>query len=153
MWKFLTNSPTGTRVPSPNGRYIVCLGSPQEVWGSYLAALAVWTTTAPAQLLYYRAGCLAHALNQASASLFLYWSSNSEWLTFYEFKRQEVYQVAFLHVPAGQVHRVLASEELLSKLPTLGPSAEAIQAFLQVTQPSSSPLVADAVSATELRPR
>ncbi|MGI4863592.1 MAG: hypothetical protein ACRYFZ_06680 [Janthinobacterium lividum] len=152
MWKFLTNSrPAGTELPSPGGQYVAVLGPPQEVWGNQLAALAVWAT--PAHLLYYRAGYSAHALSQGDAPVFLYWSSDGEWLTFYEFKRQEAYQVVFLHLPAGLAYRVPATDELLSGLPALSQSAAKIQAFLAAAQPRQESLVADADLPAELHRR
>jgi len=153
MWKFLTNSrPAGTELPSPGGRYVAVLGPPQEVWGNQLAALAVWAADAP-RLLYYRAGYLAHALTQGDAPIFLHWSAEGEWLTFYEFKRQEAYQVVFLHLPAGRAYRVPATDELLGALPTLSQSAAKIEGFLATTQPQQEALVADAEVPADLRRR
>ena len=65
-------------------------------------------------------------LTQGDTPIFLYWSTDGEWLTFYEFKRQEAYQVVFLHLPAAQAYRVPATDELLSGLPTLSQSADKI---------------------------
>jgi hypothetical protein len=153
MWKFLTNSRSeGTEQPSPGGQYVAVLGPPQEVWGSQLAALAVWAA-APPTLLYYRAGYLAHALSQGDTPAFVYWSRDGEWLTFYEFKRQEAYLVVFLHLPAGRAYRVPATDELLKSLPTLSQDAPKIEAFLASAQPSKAPLVADADVPTDLQRR
>jgi len=151
MWKFLTNSrPADTAQPSPGGRYVAVLGPPQEVWGSALAPLAVWAATPP-RLLYYRTGYLAHALSPGAAPVFLYWSTAGEWLTFYEFKRQQAYEVTFLHLPASLAYRVPATDELLKSLPALSQDAAKIEAFLASAQPSKTPLVADADVPTELQ--
>ncbi len=154
MWKFLTNSrPAGTALPSPDGRYVAVLGPPQEVWGNPLAPLAVWAAGAPPRLLYYRAGYLAHALSPGEPPVFLHWSQDGKWLTFYDFKRQQAYEVVFLHLPAGRAFRVPATDELLARLPALSADAAAIEAFLAAAQPQSAPLVADAEVPAELRPR
>lgn len=137
---------------SPGGRYVAVLGPPQEVWGNQLAALAVWEATS-SRLLYYRAGYLAHALSQGDAPVFLYWSTDGEWLTFYEFKRQEVYQVVFLHLPTNQAYRVPATDELLSSLPTLSQSAAKIQELLATAQPRQESLVADSDVPADLHRR
>ncbi len=152
MWKFLTNSrPAGTALPSPGGRYVAVLGPPQEVWGNPLAALAVWAAGAPPRLLYYRAGYLAHALSPGEPPAFLHWSGDGEWLTFYEFRRQAAYEVVFLHLPAGRAYRVPATDELLTRLPTLSTDAAAIRAFLATAQPRQTLLVADADVPADLR--
>jgi hypothetical protein len=154
MWKFLTNSrPTGTELPSPGGQYVAVLGPPQEVWGNLLAPLAVWVAGAPPRLLYYRAGYLAHALTPGEPPAFAFWSRDGEWLTFYEFRRQQAYEVVFLHLPAGGAYRVPATDELLPRLPALSASAAAIRAFLATAQPQQTPLVADAEVPPDLRLR
>lgn len=153
MWKFLTNSrPAGTERPSPGGRYVAVLGPPQEVWGNALAPLAVWAATPP-RLLYYHAGYLAHALSPGDAPTFVHWSTEGEWLTFYEFKRQQTYEVVFLHLPAGLAYRVPATDELLKSLPTLSQDAPKIEAFLASAQPSKAPLIADADVPPDLQRR
>ena len=152
MWKFLTNSrPAGTELLSPGGRYVAVLGPPQEVWGNALAPLAVWAATTPPSLLYYRAGYLAHALSSGDAPVFLYWSRNGEWLAFYEFKRQQTYEVVFLHLPASRAYRVPATDELLRSLPMLSQEASQIQAFLATAQPCQDGLVTDADVPADLR--
>ena len=143
MWKFLTNSrPAGTEQPSPGGHYVAVLGPPQEVWGNALVPLAVWAA-APPRLLYYRAGYLAHALSPGDASTFVHWSAEGEWLTFYEFKRQQTYGVVFLHLPAGRAYRVPATDELLKSLPALSQDAPQIEAFLAAAQPRQEALITD----------
>lgn len=152
MWKFLTNSrPAGTALPSPGGRYVAVLGPPQEVWGNPLAPLAVWAAGAPPRLLYYRAGYLAHALSLGEPPVFLHWSSDGEWLTFYEIRRQAAYEVVFLHLPAGRAYRVPATDELLARLPALSTSAAAIQTFLAGAEVRPAPLVADVDVPADLR--
>jgi hypothetical protein len=151
MWKFLTSSgPAGTRVPSPDGQYVAVLGPPQEVWGSYLAALAVWTAASPPQLLYHRAGYSAHALDSrpTDAPTFVYWGSDSNWLAFYEFKRQLAYEVVFINLPAAQAYRMPASDELIQQLPGLLQNSERLPAFLASAK--AGLLVADSAPA-ELR--
>jgi len=153
MWKFLTNSrPAGTEQPSPGGRYVAVLGPPQEVWGNALAPLAVWAA-APLRLLYYRAGYLAHALGPGNAPTFVHWSTEGEWLTFYEFKRQQTYEVVLLHLPAGRAYRVPATDELLQTLPTLSQSASQIEAFLASAQPRQEALLTDADVPADLQRR
>jgi hypothetical protein len=152
MWKFLTNSgPAGTRVPSPGGQYVAVLSPPQEVWGSFLASLAVWTAATPPQLLYYRAGYSAHALDghPTDTPTFVYWSPTGDWLAFYEFKRQQAYEVVFINLPAAQAFRLPASDELLQQLPGLLKDSQRLSAFL--ASASAGPLVAEAAPA-ELRP-
>jgi hypothetical protein len=151
MWKFLTSSgPAGTRVPSPGGQYVAVLGPPQEVWGSYLAGLAVWAAARPPQLLYHRAGYAAHALGgrPTDQPTFIYWSPDGSWLAFYEFKRQQAYEVVFLNLPATQAYRVPASDELLQQLPGLLQNSARLPAFLASAK--AGPLVADSAPA-ELR--
>jgi len=151
MWKFLTNStPAGPRVPGPGGQYVAVLGPPQEVWGSYLAGLAVWATAASPRLLYHHSGYSAHALDghPTDAPTFVYWSPDGNWLAFYEFKRQLAYEVVFLNLPAAQAYRVPASDELLQQLPELIQSSARLSAFLASV--STGPLVAEAAP-TELR--
>jgi hypothetical protein len=155
MWKFLTNSaPFGTPLPSPGGQYVAVVGPPQEVWGNYLAGLALWTVGRPPRLLYYRAGHLAHALAEhpAGQPTFLYWSQAGDWLTFYEFKRQQTYQVVFVEVATSQAYRVPATDELLAQLPALSQDGAPIKAFLQQAAPEIGPLVVDAPP-PELCPR
>lgn len=154
MWKFLTNSrPAGTALPSPGGRYVAVLGPPQEVWGNPLAPLAVWAAGVPPRLLYYRAGYLAHALSPGEPPVFLHWSRDGEWLTFYEFKRQAAYEVVFLHLPAGRAYRMPAYDALLARLPALSTDVAAIGLFITDNQLQATPLVADAEVPAELRPR
>jgi hypothetical protein len=151
MWKFLTSSgPAGTRVPSPGGQYVAVLGPPQEVWGSYLASLAVWAAHPP-RLLYHRAGYAVHALDgrPTNTPTFVYWSPDGNWLAFYEFKRQLAYEVVLLHLPAAQAYRLPASDELLQQLPGLLQDSQRLPAFL--AQACAGPLVAEAAPA-ELRP-
>lgn len=151
MWKFLTNSaPAGPRVPGPGGQYVAVLGPPQEVWGSYLATLAVWAAARPPRLLYHRAGYAAHALDgrPTDAPTFVYWSPDGNWLAFYEFKRQLAYEVVLLNLPAAQVYRLPASDELLQQLPGLLQNSQRLPAFL--ASASAGPLVAEAAPA-ELR--
>jgi hypothetical protein len=127
------------------------LGPPQEVWGSFLAALAVWTTATPPQLLYHRAGYSAHALDgrPTDTPTFVYWSPAGDWLAFYEFKRQQTYEVVFINLPAAQAYRLPASDELLQRLPALMQDSQRLPAF--VASAKAGPLVAEAVPA-ELRP-
>jgi hypothetical protein len=124
-----------------------------EVWGNYLADFALWTVASPPRLLYYRADHAAHALDvrQTDQPTFLYWSQASDWLTFYEVKRQQTYQVVFIRIATGQVYRVAASDELLPQLSGLSQSGSRIEAFLQQVTHNVGPLMQDAVSA-ELRP-
>jgi predicted component of type VI protein secretion system len=155
MWKFLTNStPAGTPLPSSGGQYVAVVGPPQEVWGNYLAGLALWEAGRPPRLLYYRAGHSARALavHPADQPTFLYWSLAGDWLTFYEFKRQQTYEVVFIHTATGQAYRVLATDALLAQLPALSQKGAQIEAFLQQADHSVGPLVQDEASA-ELRPR
>lgn len=151
MWKFLTNSaPAGTPVPSPGGQYVAMLGAPLEVWGNYLADWALWAAASPPRLLYYRAGYSAHALDryQTDQPTFVYWSQAGDWLTFYEFKRQQTYEVVFVHPATGRLYRVPATEELLAQLPVISQSAPQIEAFLQKASPQvSAPVLGDAPSA------
>ena len=152
MWKFLANSdPAGTHVLSPGGQYVAVLSPPQEVWGSFLAGLAVWTTATPPQLLYYRAGYSAHALNghPTNAPTFVYWSPTGDWLAFYESKRQQAYEVVFMHLPAARAYRLPASDELFQQLPGLIKDSQRLPAFL--ASASAGPLGAEAAPA-ELRP-
>lgn len=156
MFTFLTNSrPRGRELPSPDGRYVALLGAPREVWGNYLADLALWTAGPAPRLLYHRAGHQAHFLPPSTPEnlIFGYWTPDSKWLIFYEFKRQETYQLIFIDVPAGQAYRVPASDELLTLLPTLAGSSAALEAQLHALRPAASPLLTEAVTTAELRPR
>jgi hypothetical protein len=138
-------------MPSPGGQYVAVLSRPQEVWGSFLASLAVWTTATPPHLLYYRAGYSAHALDgrPTDRPTFMYWTPTGNWLAFYEFKRQQVYEVVFINLPAAQAYRVPASNELLQQLPSLMQSSQRLSPFLASS--SAGSLVADTAPA-ELRP-
>lgn len=151
MWKFLTSKrPSGTPVLSPGGRYVAVIGAPLEVWGNYVAPLALWTTTeARRQLLYHRQEHAAHALDTAG-STFLYWSQCGNWLSFYEFKRQETYQIVFLDIVGGIAYRLPASDALLQELPEISVSKESILALLHHEKHLLSPMVHDAVLTEEL---
>lgn len=144
----------GIPLPSPNGQYVAVIGAPREVWGNYLAELALWAVASPPRLLYYHAGYAAHALDmhQADQPNFLYWSQAGEWLTFYEVKRQQTYQVVFIHAATGQVYRVPATDELIAQLPALSQSSPQIAAFLQRVEHRVGALVLDDAPAG-LRPR
>jgi hypothetical protein len=132
---------------------VAILGAPQEVWGNYLVDFALWAVAGPPRLLYYRAGYSAHALDvlPTDPPTFLYWSYAGDWLTFYEVKRQHTYQVVFIHVAAGQVYRVAATDELVRQLPLLSHAGPQLAAFLQQAAHHVGPLMHDAVPA-ELRP-
>lgn len=145
----------GSTLPSPDGQYVALLGPPQEIWGNYLAGLALWTTAAAPRLLYHRAGYQAHLLPASTPEVFIfgYWTPDSKWLVFYEFKRRTSYQLAFIDVPGGQVYRVPASTELLRQLPALARSSSQLEALLPTLQPSAAPLPADVVAPPELRLR
>ncbi len=150
MWKFLTSKrKVGTQVLSPGGKYIAMLGVPVEVWGNYLAPLALWTATEPRQLLYHRQGHATHALDPSGTS-FLYWSRCGNWLSFYEIKRQETYQIVFLDVTGGIAYRVPSSDVLLQMLPETSRSIESILALLQHQKHVQGPLICDPVSGEEL---
>jgi len=130
---------------------VAVLGPPQEVWGNHQASLALWTTAAPPQLLYYRAGYVAHALSppSAGAPTFVHWGPAGDWLAFYEVKRQQAYEVVFVHLPNGPAYRVPASDELLQQLPGLLQDGPRLRAILE--QACAGPLVAEAAPAA-LRP-
>ncbi|GEM_PF-2711952 len=140
---------SGTVLPSPGGQYVAVTSAPWEVWGNRLADLALWAVASPPRLLYHRAGHVAHALGecQTDPPTFLYWSSAGDWLTFYEFKRQHTYQVVCIHVAAGQVYRVAATDELVRQLPLLSQAGSQLAAFLQQAVHCVGPLVHDAVPA------
>lgn len=142
------------RLPSPGGQYVAVLGAPQEVWGNYLADLALWAVASPPRLLYRRAGHSAHALDrhQTDQPTFVYWSQAGDWLTFYEFKRQQTYQVVFLHPATGRLYRVPATDELLAQLPVISQSGPQLEAFLQKAAPLvNAPVLDDAPPALLLR--
>lgn len=150
MWKFFTSKrAAGTTVPSPGGNYVALLGTPLEVWGNYVAPFALWTATEPRQLLYHRQEHAAHALDAAGVT-FLQWSQCGNWLSFYEFKRQETYEVVLLDINGGVAHRLPATDALLQKLPKISGSKESIQALLQHEKHLSGPMVHDSVLAEEL---
>jgi hypothetical protein len=132
---------------------VAVVGAYQEVWGNFLADVALWAVASPPRLLYYRAGYAAHALGmrQAEQPTFLYWSQAGDWLTFYESKRQQTYQVVFMQAATGRVYRVAATDALLRQLPVLSQSGPQIEAFLQQAAHCVGPLLRDAVP-TELRP-
>jgi hypothetical protein len=144
----------GTTLPSPSGQYVAVVGAHREVWGNYLADFALWSVASPPRLLYYRAGHAAHMLgaHQTDQPTFLCWSQLGDWLTFYEVKRQQTYQVVFVHAASSQVYRVAATDELLRQLPALSQSGSQIKIFLQQVVHSIGPLPQDAVPA-ELYPR
>lgn len=144
----------GTTLPSPSGQYVAIVSPHREVWGNYLADFALWAVANPPHLLYYRAGHVAHALGarQTDQPTFLYWSQLGDWLTFYEVKRQQTYQVVFVHAATSQVYRVAATDELLRQLPALSQSGPQIRVFLQQVAHSIGPVLQDAVPA-ELRSR
>lgn len=146
--------PVDIQLPSPEGQYIAVVGAPQEVWGNYLADLALWAVAGPPRLLYYRAGYSAHALHrhQTDQPTFVYWSQAGDWLTFYEFKRQHTYQVVFMHPATGRLYRVPATDELLAQLPIISQSGAQLEAFLQKESPPVSvPVLDDAPPALLLR--
>jgi hypothetical protein len=142
-----------TLLSSPGGRYVVVVDTPKEVWGNYLAEFALWAVASPPQLRYYRAGHVAHALHvpQAGQPTFFYWSSDGEWLTFYEVRRQHTYQVVFIQAATCQAYRLPATDDLLLQLPVLTQSGPHIAAFLQQAGPNATQLL-DNVP-TELRLR
>ena len=153
MWKFLTNNRAkSTGIVSPNGLYVAIIGSPHEIWGNYVAPIALWTTSVPHQLLYHRKDYAAHALPQHDTPFFLYWSSCGNWATFYEFKRQEAYQLAFVNLLEGVTYRVPASDLLLQQLGEISISSTHIMAFLQQHEHFQSATPVEQVSLTELQP-
>lgn len=133
----------GTALPSPSGQYVAVVGAHQEVWGNYLADFPLWAVASPPRLLYYRAGHAAHALDvrPTDQPTFLHWSHTGDWLTFYEVKRQQNYQVVFIHAATGQVYRVAATDELLLQLPVLSQSGPQLADFLQPIAQSTSHLL------------
>ena len=117
-----------------------------EVWGNHLADLALWAVASSPRLLYYRAGYSAHALDrhQSDQPTFVYWSQAGDWLTFYEVKRQQTYQVVFMHPATGRLYRVPATDELLAQLPAISQSAPQIATFLQkMSTQVSAPVLDD----------
>lgn len=140
----------GTPLPSPGGQYVAIVGVRQEVWGNYLADFALWAVADPLRsprLLYYRAGYAAHSLSthEPEWPVFLCWSQTGDWLTFYEVKRQQTYQVVFIHATAGQVYRVPATTQLLVQLPAISQSGLQIEAFLRkAAHQVSTPILDDA---------
>jgi hypothetical protein len=143
-----------TLLRSPGERYVVVVGTPKEVWGNYLADIALWAVASPPQLRYYHAGHAAHALQVplAGQPAFFYWSSDGEWLTFYEVKRQHTYQVVFIQAATGQTYRLPATNDLLLQLPVISQSGPHIAAFLQQKEVSTTQLLPDDVP-VELRLR
>lgn len=125
-----------TSLPSPGGHYVAVVGPPQEVWGSYLADFALCAVASPSRLLYHRAGYSAHALgvHQTDQPIFLYWSQAGDWLTLYEYKRQQTYEVVFICLATAHVYRVPATNKLLAQLPALSQSGPQLVAFLQKTE-------------------
>ena len=153
MWKFLTNNRAkSTRIVSPNGLYVAIIGSLYEIWGNYLAPIALWTTNAPHQLLYHRNNYAAHAVNQSDEPTFLYWSSCGNWATLYEFKRQEAYQIVFTSLLEGTTYRILASDSLLEQLGEISLNSTSILAFLRQYEHVKSATPVDRVSLMELQP-
>ena len=136
---------------SPNGLYVAVIGSPHEVWGNYLAPLALWTTNVPHQLLYHRKDYVAHALTQDKQPVFLYWSNCGNWATFYEFKRQKTYEIAFVSLADGVTFKVSASDSLLQHLGEISSSDTNILAFLQQHNYSQSATPVEQVSSTMLQ--
>ena len=153
MWKFLTNNRAkGTRTISPNGLYVAITGSLHEIWGNYTAPLALWTTSTPHQLLYHRKNYVAHALNQSDKPNFLYWSDCGKWATFYEFKRQETYQIVFISLLEGVAYRVPASDSLLQRLGKISLNDTSILTFLRQHEYLKPTIHVDQVSLIELQP-
>ena len=148
----MEHQPTTTLHPSPGGEYVAVLGPAREVWGNYLADLALWERASPPRLRYHRAGHAAHALAvpPTGPPVFLYWSPAGDWLTFYEVRRSETYQAVFIQAAAGQMYRVPATAELLAQLPTLSQHGPQIADFLHQAAPGARPLVLDNAPA-ELR--
>ena len=151
MWRFLTNSHR-TSLLSPNGRYQTFLGTLREVWGSYLAPLAVWTTKKPREMVYHREGYAAHALAPTDPMPVAVWSTWSQWLSFYKFKRQTCYQLTFISVEQCQVYRIAASELLLQQLPRIAMSHALIAELLQQTGTAAEDLAQDPIEMKELLP-
>jgi hypothetical protein len=143
-----------TLLSSPEGRYVVVVGTPREVWGNYVVEFALWAVASPLQLRYYRAGHAAHALQAplANQTTFFYWSSDGEWLTFYEVRRQHTYQVVFIQAATGQAYRLPSTNDLLLQLPVISQNGPHIAAFLQQEEVSATQLLPDDVPA-ELRLR
>lgn len=146
----MESQPTTTLHPGPGGQYVAVLGPAREVWGNYLASLALWEG---ASLRYHRAGHAAYALAvpPTGPPVFLYWSPAGDWLTFYEVRRSETYQVVFIQAAAGRVYRVPATAELLAQLPTLSQHGPQLTALLRRAAHHPGPLVQDEAPA-ELYP-
>lgn len=152
MWKFLTkSSPSARQIFSPNHLYVACVGAPHEVWGNYTAPIALWEANDPRGLLYHREGYLAHALSPGENPTFVYWSECNNWMFFYEFKRQEVYQLVFIELPQRQVYRLLASDTLLTQLAESRLSNASIMSLLQQEKAVLAKLVLNPVTSDELR--
>ena len=139
----MEHRPTTTLHPGPGGQYVAVLGPAREVWGNYLADLALWERASPPRLRYHRAGHAAHALAvpPTGPPVFVYWSLAGDWLTFYEVKRSVTYQVVFVQVAAGRVYRVPATAVLLAQLPVLSQHGPQIVAFLHQNAHGTAPLV------------
>ena len=153
MWKFLTNNRAkSTKVISPNGLYVAIIGSPHEVWGNYLAPIALWTTNVPHQLLYHRKDYTAHALTPSDKPIFLYWSSCGNWTTLYEFKRQEAYQIVFVNLSEGVTYTVPASDSFLQQLGEISVSSTNILAFLQQHKHVQAATIVEQILLIELQP-
>jgi hypothetical protein len=83
---------------------------------------------------------------------FAVWSSCSQWLSFYEFKRQASYQLTFIDVKQRQAFHMATSELLLQELPRIAVSHDLIMELLKQGETVAETLVQDSVAAVELRP-